>query len=89
MCRLHELLALEPPADVDFHVDLAVEQLQGAGLRTTQFETSGRRCAQLDAERGGGGPAYNRVGRRHSLGPTPRSDEGQPVPGVGTEGADG
>ena len=31
--QFHELLALEPPADEDFHVELAVEQLQRAGLR--------------------------------------------------------
>jgi SAM-dependent methyltransferase len=30
--QFHELLALEPPPDEDFHIDLAVEQLQRAGL---------------------------------------------------------
>ena len=31
--HFHELLALEPPTDDDFHIDLAVEQLERAGLR--------------------------------------------------------
>ena len=31
--EFHELLGLEPPADDDFHIDLAVEQLEDAGLR--------------------------------------------------------
>ncbi len=34
--QFHELLALEPPPDDDFHIDLAVEQLQSAGLRVEQ-----------------------------------------------------
>jgi SAM-dependent methyltransferase len=31
--QFHELLALEPPPDDDFHIQLAFEQLQRAGLR--------------------------------------------------------
>jgi hypothetical protein len=31
--QFHELLALEPPPDSDFHIQLALEQLQRAGLR--------------------------------------------------------
>jgi SAM-dependent methyltransferase len=34
--QFHGLLALEPPFDHDFHIDLAVEQLQRAGLRVAQ-----------------------------------------------------
>ena len=34
--QFHELLALEPPPDDDFHIDLAVEQLERAGLRVEQ-----------------------------------------------------
>ncbi len=34
--QFHELLDLEPPIDDDFHVDLAIEQLEGAGLRVEQ-----------------------------------------------------
>lgn len=30
--QFHELLDLEPPRDTDFHVDLAIEQLEGSGL---------------------------------------------------------
>lgn len=36
--QFHELLALAPPPDDDFHIELAVEQLQRAGL---QVERSG------------------------------------------------
>jgi SAM-dependent methyltransferase len=35
--QFHELLALEPPPDSDFRVDLAAEQLQRAGLRVEQY----------------------------------------------------
>jgi SAM-dependent methyltransferase len=31
--QFHEILALEPPPDVDFHIELALEQLRRAGLR--------------------------------------------------------
>jgi SAM-dependent methyltransferase len=34
--QFHELLGLEPPADDDFHIELAVEQLERAGLRVEQ-----------------------------------------------------
>jgi SAM-dependent methyltransferase len=34
--RFHELLGLEPPADTDFRLDLAVEQLERAGLHVTR-----------------------------------------------------
>lgn len=34
--QFHDLLALETPPTDDFHLDLAVEQLQGAGLRVEQ-----------------------------------------------------
>jgi SAM-dependent methyltransferase len=34
--RFHELLALDPPADDDFNIELAVEQLQHAGLHVQQ-----------------------------------------------------
>ena len=34
--QFHELLALDPPSDDDFHIDLAVEQLERAGLRVVQ-----------------------------------------------------
>jgi hypothetical protein len=34
--QFHQLLALDPPPDDDFHIDLAVEQLQRAGLRVEQ-----------------------------------------------------
>jgi hypothetical protein len=34
--QFHQLLALEPPPDDDFHIDLAVDQLQRAGLRVEQ-----------------------------------------------------
>jgi len=48
--RFHELLRLEPPPDDDFHLDLAVEQLErvgmrvegsGVGLATTEFADIG------------------------------------------------
>ncbi|HEY7438508.1 MAG TPA: class I SAM-dependent methyltransferase [Acidimicrobiia bacterium] len=34
----HELLGLDPPSDSDFHIELAAEQLERAGLRVEQSE---------------------------------------------------
>lgn len=36
--QFHELLKLESPPDDDFHLDLAVEQLERAGLRVERSE---------------------------------------------------
>jgi hypothetical protein len=36
--RFHELLGLDPPPDSDFHIELAVAQLERAGLHVEQAE---------------------------------------------------
>jgi SAM-dependent methyltransferase len=36
--RFHELLGIAPPLDGDFHIELALEQLESAGLRVEQSE---------------------------------------------------
>jgi hypothetical protein len=38
--RFHEVLELEPPADTDFHLELALDQLQRNGLRVEQFDVA-------------------------------------------------
>jgi len=34
--QFHELLGLEPPPDNEFRIDLAIEQVEGAGLRVEE-----------------------------------------------------